>query len=95
MTTIEIDYDELGVAGAAYLAILASQEAAVRNGLIALGRSGRFNWRCAADKHDHLVFRLVFGSRPDDWLGRFLPLDFTLGSDDFTKLIVERVRSSP
>lgn len=89
---VTIEDDGPAVDGVAYVAILRSQETTVRNGVSPAAAPSRFAGGAIAAKSP-ARFPLSVGGRPEACFGRFLPLDYTLSSDDFTKLIIECRRS--
>ncbi|REJ65674.1 MAG: hypothetical protein DWQ31_17195 [Planctomycetota bacterium] len=95
MSKIEINYDDVQGVDEVYVENLKQHEDAIRNAIAKIGRSTWVRWTCEEVGNGNLFFRLVSYSDRSDCIARISPLDLTLESDEFEKLITEGKRTCP
>jgi len=92
MGKVEISYRELQGVHPAYVEKLKEKEHAVRRALGKLGRATSVRWSSTDDGKRNDIFRLVGSADRDDCIAQVSPLDLTLESEQFEKLLAEGKR---
>ena len=95
MAEIDVSYADLEGIDAAFVDRLREKEYAVRQAIAKIGRSCFVRWVPFDAGQKHLFFRLTAYSDRADCIAQVSPLDLTLDSDVFERLIVEGKRPCP
>ncbi len=92
MSKIAVSYDDLRDVDPGYVQRLKDKEKAVQRAMAKIARYTSVRWMSADDSEGHTFFWLLTYDR-SDCIARFSPLDLTLESDAFEKLITEGKRA--
>ncbi len=91
MSKIAVSYDDLQDVDPGYVQRLEDKEEAVRRAMAKIARYTSVRWASADDSAGHTLFRLLIYDR-SECIAQFSPLDLTLSSEAFEKLITEGKR---